>query len=215
MDSHFRCASALVLFFCCVLGSQAQIATANYHRVSISDSKLTIYGTTNVNTFRCSMREADLNDSIVVKNIWSNQVLEFEGLVLKFRVDQFKCGLPGMSSDLQELLKAEEEPYLYLTLKSIALLPDNDAFEELDVDALVDIYLAGVTREVQVRGGKVRNRSEAHLSLSGSKEIRVTDFNLEPPTKMFGTIKVSDEIKISFEIDMVVSPLEMKKAARK
>ena len=81
------------------------------------------------------------------------------------------------------------------------------AFEELDVDAEVEIRLAGVRKKVLISGGKVLNHSSAQLTLKGDKELLITDFSIEPPTKMFGIIKVTDDITIQFEIGMKVSAL--------
>lgn len=190
-----------------VFYSLGQNGDLNYHQVKITASAITIYGETNVNSFQCRMDQPAVNDSIVVKNLWSNQKLEFEGLKLMYRVDAFECGIQAMNSDFQELLKAGEEPHLYLQLNSISLHPKNNAFEELDVDAEVEIYLAGVRRKVDVKGGKVYNHSSAQMTLQGDKNMRMTDFSIEPPTKMFGMIKVTDAIQIEFEISMKVSAL--------
>lgn len=153
------------------------------------------------------MDKPAVNDAIVVKNLWSNQKLEFEGLKLKYRVDAFECGIQAMNSDFQELLKADKEPYLFLQLNSISLHSSNDKFEELDVDAEVVVYLAGVEKTIHLKGGKVFNHSSAHMTLKGDKDLFMTDFNIEPPTKMFGMIKVTNDIEIEFEIGMEVSAL--------
>ncbi|WP_436517886.1 hypothetical protein [Ekhidna sp. To15] len=194
-----------LMFVLVALISSAQNGSANYHQVKITSSNIAIHGKTNINKFQCKMVQPALNDSIVVSNIWSNQKLEFKGLILKYRVDQFECGIGAMNNDFQELLKADEEPHLYLQLNSISLRPNNNAFEELDVDAEVEILLAGVRKKVMISGGKVLNHSSAQLTLKGDKALLITDFNIEPPTKMFGMIKVTDDISIQFEISMKVS----------
>lgn len=189
------------------LSVASQKGATHYHQVSIVASSITIYGQTNINKFSCGLDQLALNDSIVVKNIWLNKTLEFQGLRLKYRVDQFECGISAMNSDFQELLKAEEEPYLYLQLNSITLHPHNDSFEELDVDAEVEVLLAGVRKKIKIEGGKVINHSSAHMTLKGDKDLLMTDFYIEPPTKMFGMIKVTNDISIAFEISMRVSSL--------
>ncbi len=194
-------------FIIAAILSIAQNGSANYHKVHITSSTITILGKTNINKFQCTMDQPALNDSIVVSNIWTNQKLEFKGLILKYRVDQFECGIGAMNNDFQELLKADEEPHLYLQLNSISLHPNNNAFEELDVDAEVEILLAGVKKKVMIHGGKVLNHSSADLTLKGDKTLMITDFSIEPPTKMFGLVKVTDEIDIVFEIRMQVSML--------
>lgn len=204
---HKACLVFILFTFCDGFNSIAQNGNSNSHKVKITTSTITIYGKTNINSFQCSMDQPAVNDAIVVKNLWSNQKLEFEGLKLKYRVDAFECGIHAMNSDFQELLKADEEPYLFLQLNSISLHSNNDAFEELDVDAEVIVYLAGVEKTIHVKGGKVYNHSSAHMTLQGDKGLLMTDFNIEPPTKMFGMIKVTNDIEIEFEIGMEVSAL--------
>lgn len=153
------------------------------------------------------MNQPSLNDSIIINNIWTNQRLEFEGLRLKYRIDQFDCGMRAMNNDFQELLKADDIPYLFLQLNAIVLHPSNDSFEELDVDAEVVIELAGISKTVTIAGGKVLNHSAAHLTLKGEKPLMMSDFSIEPPTKFFGMVQVTDEIRIEFSIGMEVSAL--------
>lgn len=180
----------------------------NYHRVKITSSSITIHGETNINQFKCRLNQPALNDSILVKNIWSNSKLDFEGLKLIYEVKSFKCGIPGMNSDFQELLKAEEQLYLLLQLNSITLLPDNDAFEELSVTAEVEINIAGVEKEVQIIESIVQNHSSAHMTLKGRERLLMSEFNIEPPTKFLGMVKVTDSIEVEFEISMEVSAFQ-------
>ncbi|HER41035.1 MAG TPA: YceI family protein, partial [Salinimicrobium catena] len=37
------------------------------------------------------------------------------------------------------------------------------------------------------------------ITLSGSKKIKMTDYKVDPPTAMFGTITTGDEVNIKFE----------------
>ncbi|MEP0984635.1 hypothetical protein [Ekhidna sp.] len=180
---------------------------ASYHKVKITSSAILINGTTNVNRFQCGLDQPALNDSIVVKDIWSNQKLDFEGLRLVYKIKDFECGIRAMDSDFQELLKADTDPYLLLQLNSITLHAGNQSFEELNVDAEVEIFMAGVEKTIEISGGKVYNHSSAHLTLKGKKELFMSDFEIAPPTKFFGVVKVTDDIEIEFEISMEVSTL--------
>ena len=178
-----------------------------YHKVNIESSTITINGKTNINQFECFTDQSSLNDSILVKNIWSNLKIEFEGLILKYRIDDFSCGIQAMTKEFRELMKAESEPFLFLHLNSITICQDNNAFEELDVDADVKILLGGEERLIQIEGGKVINHSSARMTLKGEKRLLMSDFNIEPPTKFLGLVKANDEIEIEFEIDMEVEAL--------
>ena len=176
----------------------------NLHRVVITSSWITIHGETNVNNFHCTLNKSSKGDHILVRNVWSNQKLDFEEFILKYKVEDFECGLNAMNNDFKEILKAEEVPFLTLQLNSITINPENAAFENLDVDAEVEVSIAGIKRKIQVIDGKVHNHTPAHLTLMGRKKLLMTDFELEPPTKFLGMVKVMDDIEIEFEISMEV-----------
>jgi hypothetical protein len=36
----------------------------------------------------------------------------------------------------------------------------------------------------------------------GSKKIKMTDFNVEPPSFMFGSVKTGDEITVTFDVTL-------------
>jgi hypothetical protein len=38
------------------------------------------------------------------------------------------------------------------------------------------------------------------LQLTVSKKLKMTDFKMEPPTAMMGTIKVGDEVTVIFDV---------------
>lgn len=181
-----------------------EVNRSNFHRVTISSSLITIHGETNINNFHCSLLRSFRNDSILVKNIWSNQKLDFEGFKLQYKIEDFKCGFRAMNNDFQELLRADDYPFITLQLNSITLHPENVEFEELDVDAEVNVMLAGITKDLIVADGKVINHTPAHLTLMGRKKLMISDFQIEPPTKFMGMVKVTDEIEIEFEISMNV-----------
>ena len=58
--------------------------------------------------------------------------------------------------------------------------------------------IAGVEKEVVT---KVRiNYVDGKVSLSGEKNLKLTDFNIDPPTAVFGTIKTGNEVVIHYNI---------------
>ena len=204
----------LTLFVLAALTSIGQPKETNYHRVKISSSSITIFGETNINRFDCTMNQPAHSEQIVVKNIWSNSTLEFEGLQLGYGIREFDCGMAAMNNDFQELLKADKAPSLFLQLNSITLHNGNTAFEELNVEAEINIVIAGVTKTITSSQCKVFNHSEAHLTLKGSKELFMTDFDINPPVKFFGMIKVKDKINVEFEIEMLAFSTRIKKPSR-
>ena len=68
-----------------------------------------------------------------------------------------------------------------------------------------NLTISGTTKPVDVEVTyEVKN---GNLVCKGSKNIKMTDFKVEPPTFMFGAIKTGDEITISF--DVTLSPTKI------
>lgn len=62
-----------------------------------------------------------------------------------------------------------------------------------------NLTIAGKTNEVTtpVRVGYSGDK----VAIEGTATIKMTDFDMEPPTAMFGTIKAGDEVKVHFTFE--------------
>ncbi|WP_081652423.1 YceI family protein [Cyclobacterium qasimii] len=65
------------------------------------------------------------------------------------------------------------------------------------------LQLAGNTQTVSFLL-KILTEGES-ISLSGSADVKLTDFKVDPPTAVFGTIKTGDEMTIN--IKMKLNPI--------
>ena len=60
-----------------------------------------------------------------------------------------------------------------------------------------NLTIAGATKPLEIIfDAKV---SSNKIVLSGSKSLKMTDFKIDPPKAMFGTITTGDEVIIKFE----------------
>lgn len=102
-----------------------------------------------------------------------------------------------MNNKTYDALKAEEHPYIKYTQNSPAKIskvgPDG-AFSLVSKGLL---QMAGVQKEVSVQvNGQLK---DGVLVFSGSHPMKMSDFQIEQPSAMFGQIKTKDEITINFE----------------
>ena len=62
------------------------------------------------------------------------------------------------------------------------------------------MIIGGTKREFKT---KVKiSYTNGKIMLSGEKDFKLTDFNIEPPTAVFGTIKTGDEVVIHYNIQL-------------
>jgi hypothetical protein len=107
-----------------------------------------------------------------------------------------------MDNKTYEAFQSDRYPYIIYSFSN-AVININDA-HVVSVATTGNLSMAGASRPVALlaNGKELPN---GDLQLTVSKTIKMTDFNMEPPTMFLGTIKVGDEITVSF--DFVLSKI--------
>jgi hypothetical protein len=62
--------------------------------------------------------------------------------------------------------------------------------------------MAGTSKPVSL-SATGKQLPNGDLQLTVSKKIKMTDYNIEPPVMFLGTIKVGDEITVSFDFELI------------
>ena len=62
-----------------------------------------------------------------------------------------------------------------------------------------NLTIRGVTRPA-ILAVSVRGKADGALSIEGRTQVRLTDYNLKPPTAAFGTIGTKDEMEFTFNL---------------
>jgi hypothetical protein len=60
------------------------------------------------------------------------------------------------------------------------------------------LSIAGTSKETEVLGTVKYNAADQSFTLTGVKKMNMTDYNVEPPTALFGTIKTGNAISITY-----------------
>ncbi len=160
----------------------------------LEESKLRINGTSNVNDFEC-FYDAPISNDTLYQTVTFGDSLFIEGGAVQFSTKSFNCGKRAINRDMQSTLKASEFPYMELELVSIEIA------DEVPFGAKLSVTIAGTNRLENIEITNYSS-SESTINFSGSGDILLTDFNLDPPTALFGLVKVNDEIKISFDFSV-------------
>ena len=156
-------------------------------------SSLNIHGKTNVNSFLCAQCETMDRDTLQVQLKQEGDVFLLDNAILMVRVNDFDCGIRQMTKEFRELLNAEAHPYLKMIINSVK--PVNKG---KDFMADISIILAGVKSNYRIPVQV--HTDERTLICSGKSQVSFVDFNLEPPVKFLGMVKVNEMLDISFNL---------------
>lgn len=102
-----------------------------------------------------------------------------------------------MDKKTYDALKSEQHPDIIFTLKNSPVASVEGV--EFTIVAKGDLTIAGVTKNVEfpVSGKQL---SEDRLSFKGAYKLNMKDYEMSPPSAMFGQIVTGEEVEIRFEL---------------
>lgn len=118
-------------------------------------------------------------------------------------VKDVKSDEGGMTKKMDGALKMKKHPNISYNLTSAKVVSANGSTFTLDTKGNLTIKGNSQPIEMKVKG-VVKNNGI--INFSGSKDLKMTAFGVKPPTAFFGTIKASDGITVSFNLNVKESP---------
>ncbi len=160
-------------------------------------SVFTIEGKSNVADFKCQTSEYLNKDTITIIKAEDPTVpLTFNG-GLNVMIRWFNCEQQVMTKEMYRTLKEKERPRMTIQLVNVGRFTKHGQ----KVLGVVDVNMAGVTKRFEIMF-QVSYPDKNHLTFSGIRQLNFSDFNLKPPNKLAGLVKVEEEILVRFKISM-------------
>jgi polyisoprenoid-binding protein YceI len=162
------------------------------------ESRLWVAGTSTVRSFQCQATAFEAK--VVASAGAAAAVLGGEKAVssveLTVPVEKLDCRNGTMNEHMRKALKAKNNPTITFRLTSYELAKTADA---VAVTMQGTLTLGGTEKPVTI-AAQGKAGEDGRLLVSGTHEVRMTEFGLKPPTLMLGTMKVDERIKVGFEI---------------
>ncbi len=83
----------------------------------------------------------------------------------------------------------------FLKIESMPALTDKSE----SIKGFVEVEVAGVTKQIEIDYSFSKTDNDL-VQLNGEKNFCFSDFNLKPPKKFAGLIRIKDEFKVSFQL---------------
>ena len=170
-----------------------QISVAQTFSVNNTASKLTIEGTSNIHDWEIQAK--DQQGKITVE-LSDGQLVKLTQLDFVVKAESLKSGKGGMDKNTYKALNTDKHKTITYKLTKLGNI-DCITAGSCKVTTTGNLTIAGVTKSLEIIfDAKVTGDK---IVLSGNKSIKMTDFKIDPPTAMFGTITTGDDVKIKFE----------------
>lgn len=146
----------------------------------LESKDLTVKGETSVGKFNCKY-SLNTKDTLFL----AHEV----GLSDRIFVKEFRCGNFLLNHDFRKTLKEKQFPEVYFSLAQIVK-------DGTDYRYDLEVQIAGVTKILE--GLTLRDNPK---QLAGEVHLKFSDFDLAPPQKLGGAIKVAEEIVLDIKLN--------------
>ena len=169
------------------------------HRlIVLPDSQLSIDGRTNVNPFSCSIPQYVGKDTLVLQESGGSAKPVFVKGSVSLDASSFDCGMAMMTSDFCKTIQSQTYPAIIIDFILFERAPTYSKDKE-KFKGLIKISLGGAANIFEV-DCSIEALPTGLIRLKGARDFKFSDFNLEPPTRMFGLVRVEDSLKVSFNL---------------
>lgn len=162
----------------------------NKTKVKITNqSEVIIKGKSNVNSFTCTYDNSFLDSEINVNYIQRSSKTFLEGAKIKIKSNGFDCAHKMITRDFNSLLQADRYDFIVIDVKEVDKKNEN-------LSAKITIEIAGVVKDYVLP----IKYDEKLNNVKGNLNIDINDFNLKPPKKALGIVKVNESVTINFDL---------------
>jgi polyisoprenoid-binding protein YceI len=175
------------ILFITAIGTHAQ----DNYKLQPTNSKLLVEGTSTVHDWQ--VESTEFNAETVLK-MDENNVSQVSHVEFTSPAESLKSGKKLMDTKMQEALKIKNHPDIKFSLKGEKVISG----EKATIPGLLTI--AGKTKEINVTVD-FDAKNPQRFTVTGQVPLKMTDFNIDPPTAMMGTIKTGDEVLVKFELE--------------
>jgi len=188
-----RTAIAVAIILCSLLAAGNSNAQSRYQ--SAGGVKITIEGTSNIHDWDMKSEKGICSGVFNVSN--TGIITGLSALSFTVPAESLKSEHSGMDKNTYKALNTSKFASISFIAGPTTVKPSGNSGHTLTTSGKLTI--AGVTKDVTLTATGVVNADKS-ITYTGSYKLNMTDFNVEPPKAMFGTIRTGNSIVVKFNL---------------
>lgn len=171
----------------------AQVLPAQEKYKLVQDkSTLIVKGTSTVHDWEMVAEKVD-SEILIVFN--DQNYFEFKDVSFTCQAEKILSDNSIMDGKTHKALKASKHPTISFKMSSLSNFKISGTSFSGEINGYVKV--AGVTKPIKIRFiGNMINRDK--IQVDGVVPLKMSDFDIEPPTAMLGALKTGNEVEIEY-----------------
>lgn len=173
-------------------------AQSNY---KVTSDSFTIYGSSNIRDWAATIEEVDGVASITKADEFHYDIHEVRILIHTSSIKSIGVEGDAMNKKIYETLKTGRYPAIsFMTTSALKSIPADG--KEYFIEATGILTVAGVSKVVRIHS-VISTVKPERITAEGNVLLKMSDFDIDPPTTLFGLLRVKDDISIHFKISLL------------
>jgi polyisoprenoid-binding protein YceI len=164
-------------------------------------SEVSLEGTSSLHAFHCKTNK--INAYVDVDPGYAKDLTKIARPIVSVKiviaVRTLTCGNGQMDKNMYSTLKVDENPVIKYTLSGYDILDGSASPTAFVAKTTGTLTISGQDKVIAMKINAER-LSDGKATAQAEQEILMTDFGITPPSFMFGTLKVGNEIKVKFNL---------------
>ena len=174
--------------------ASAQGQDQRQYQLAENAYSIRIEGTSNVHDW--DMQAEDLQGKAVVS--WDQNTLKgFEKVHITVPAKKIESGKRIMNNKTYDALEAENNPFIRFELVSVSNMSTSGS--EFSGTATGTLKIAGQSNIVSIPF-EGKRADENSFTVTGNFSLQMTEFGIDPPKAMLGTLKTGDKITLNYTL---------------
>lgn len=170
----------------------SNLSVAQQFNLNNQESKLNVLGTSSLHDWEITAECQ--NGKIIFSDI---NTCSIEKCDISVKSESLKSGKKGMDKNTYKALKTDDFKTInFQLIKLVDVVKKADG--KFTVKTTGDLTVTGIKKRIFLNFDIDTSLAES-IILTGEKTIKMTDFNIDPPKALFGTITTGNEITIKFK----------------
>jgi hypothetical protein len=196
--------SALVLFIAGAFTIGATLQSSTSYDLVPTNSTMHVDGTSTLHDWSCPVESMTGSFQIDTSATETTPISTLRRVHVSVPVDQIVCDKDTMNEKLQEALQSNAYPKVMYTLQSVDLQPLADSSDSwFEAQTTGELILAGERQSIDM-AVKGQRMDDGRMRFVGQHTLKLSDYNVDRPSALLGTIKTGNEITVRF--DVVAAP---------